>query len=188
MQGFEHFSEDLHPVRLCSRERYDRYPETSSSCCMAHYLPRETSAALRRCVLREGLLSTMSFSSGPVPIRVTGTFVSRSIAETNSRGSFGRSEESRTPFAFGHNTSSFVRAICVAPLRCTARLARLKSKGAALLSRPVTVPCSIQPRLKTSSLSNWPSKGPSPTLVTYALKIIITSSTSVGPIPTSAHA
>ena len=62
-----------------------------------------------------------------------------------------------------------------------------KSKGAALLVRPVTVPISSQPRLTVSSGESSPVKGPSPTRVTNALNITITSSTLFGPSPTSEH-
>jgi hypothetical protein len=60
-------------------------------------------------------------------------------------------------------------------------------KGEALLSLPVTLPYSAHPLFLDSSLSNSFSKGPPPTLVTYDLKTTSTSSTCLGPIPTSAH-
>jgi len=68
-----------------------------------------------------------------------------------------------------------------------ARLAKSKSKSAARLCRPVTVPNSDQPFLSASSRESSFDNGPVPTRVTYALKTTITSSTFFGPSPTSAH-
>ena len=60
-----------------------------------------------------------------------------------------------------------------------------KSNGAALRVLPVTVPISAQPLLTVSSGESSPVNGPSPTRVTNALNMTITSSTLFGPMPTS---
>jgi hypothetical protein len=70
------------------------------------------------------------------------------------------------PAHSGYNTSILVRAKDVPPLSLTAFLASSILKGEALLSLPVTLPYSAQPRFLDSSLSNSFSKGPPPTLVT----------------------
>src|SRR2546427_802091 len=114
---------------------------------------------------------------GLATIKVTGIPVSCSILETNSLASLSRSSIRLAPLVPGNSTSSLVNAIWVAPLSWTALFASLKSKGAALLSRPVTVPNSVHPRRATSSRSSCPCNGPSPTRVTYALKMTMTSST-----------
>ena len=63
----------------------------------------------------------------------------------------------------------------------------MKSNGAARLVLPVTVPISAHPRFSVSSGDSSPVNGPSPTRVTKALNITITSSTFFGPRPMSEH-
>ena len=75
----------------------------------------------------------------------------------------------------------------MALLRLIALLANSKLKSDARLGLPVTVPNSDQPLSEISSGSSSLSMGPVPTLVTYDLKTTMTSSTFVGPNPTSAH-
>src|SRR3990172_4651345 len=81
--------------------------------------------------------------------------------------------------------SNFAIAILVALFSMAALLASLMLNGAARLGLPVTVPNSCQPLFCASSGDISPSMGPAPTLVTYDLHTITTSSTFFGPRPTS---
>ena len=86
----------------------------------------------------------VSLISAPVPIIVTGMPASDSMFSMNLVASFVSFEYSLIPLHSGKMMSNFVSAIWVALLIRMDFFARLKSKGAALLSLPVTLPNSNQ--------------------------------------------
>src|ERR1041385_2135726 len=133
------------------------------------------------------LRSIIWLISAPVPISTTLTPSLASIFSINSLGLDVNLEYSVRPAHSGNTTSSLVTANCVALFTLIDFLANSKLKGDALLCRPVTLPYSTQPNFAASSGLISFSKGPPPTRVTYALNTKITSSTFLGPIPTSEH-
>jgi hypothetical protein len=115
------------------------------------------------------LRSIISSSSCPVPIIATLRPITSSIFSTKFLAWLDRLLNSLLPESEGKTISSFVKATCVALFNMTYRLASAKLNGEALLSRPVTLPNSVHPFEVVSSCFSSPSRGPDPTLVTYAL-------------------